>query len=741
MAFTIALAGNPNSGKTTLFNELTGARQHVGNWPGVTVDKKEGIYKKNKDINILDLPGTYSLSPYSAEEVIARDYIVKDKPDVVIDIVDGTNIERNLYLTLQIAETKIPTVVAINMMDEVEAQGDKIDFKKLSELLGVAVLPIVARNGKGIDALMDAAVDAARNQTAPRDLDIFDENILSAVKSIYEILADSEGGSVSAKATSAELEWRAVKLVKNDEIVFDTLSEGQRTEVEAIIREAEKYANGDVEARIADLRYQFISKIVSQSVKKNKKIHVETKSDKLDKILTNRILALPIFAIIMYLLFATTFSENFLFVEGLLSPGMWLAGLAESIWGAFGDMVGGLIENASPILQSLIMDGIIEGLGAIIGFIPLVLVLYILISFLEDCGYMARIAFVMDRIFRRFGLSGRSFIPLLMGFGCGVPAIMATRTLDTEKDRRITTIITGFMPCGAKLPIFAMFVSTFFADSNKTLVTYSLYVLSILVAIVVSLLLNKIVYKSEASNFVMELPRYRVPTVKSIAIHGWEKVKGFAVKAGTVIFISTILIWGLSNFNANSFNGVNAANNDDGSVMSEMDDSFLASVGTAIAPVFKPLGFGEWRPTVGVATGWIAKEMVVVTMAQLYDDDVSPEYLEEYFMQYDAEELEELGFEDGIYDEEAAFDIYTEGILWEGADENALTSMKNDIKTKAAAYSYMVFNLLCMPCFAAVGAMKRELKSWSRTGGAVGIQMATAYVAAFIVYTVGTLIS
>ena len=681
------------------------------------------------------------MSPYSAEEVIARDYIVKDKPDVVIDIVDGTNIERNLYLTLQIAETKISTVVAINMMDEVEAQGDKIDFKKLSELLGVAVLPIVARNGKGIDALMDAAVDAARNQTAPRDLDIFDENILSAVKSIYEVLADSEGGSVSAKATSAELEWRAVKLVENDEIVFDTLSEGQRTEVEAIIREAEKYANGDVEARIADLRYQFISKIVSQSVKKNKKIHVETKSDKLDKILTNRILALPIFAIIMYLLFATTFSENFLFVEGLLSPGMWLAGLAESIWGAFGDMVGGLIENASPILQSLIMDGIIEGLGAIIGFIPLVLVLYILISFLEDCGYMARIAFVMDRIFRRFGLSGRSFIPLLMGFGCGVPAIMATRTLDTEKDRRITTIITGFMPCGAKLPIFAMFVSTFFADSNKTLVTYSLYVLSILVAIVVSLLLNKIVYKSEASNFVMELPRYRVPTVKSIAIHGWEKVKGFAVKAGTVIFISTILIWGLSNFNANSFNGVNAANNDDGSVMSEMNDSFLASVGTAIAPVFKPLGFGEWRPTVGVATGWIAKEMVVVTMAQLYDDDVSPEYLEEYFEQYDADELEELGFEDGIYDEEAAFDIYTEGILWEGADENALTSMKNDIKTKAAAYSYMVFNLLCMPCFAAVGAMKRELKSWSRTGGAVGIQMVTAYVAAFIVYTVGTLIS
>jgi ferrous iron transport protein B len=741
MAFTIALAGNPNSGKTTLFNELTGARQHVGNWPGVTVDKKEGIYKKNKDINILDLPGTYSLSPYSAEEVIARDYIVKEKPDAVIDIVDGTNIERNLYLTLQIAETKIPMVVAINMMDEVEAQGDKIDCNKLSELLGVTVLPIVARNGRGIDELMDAAVDAARNQTSARNPDIFDENILSATKAIYEVLADAEGGAGSAKAISAELGWKAIKLVENDEIVLDTISEGQKLEVEAIIREAEKHADGDLEAKIADLRYKFIAKIVSQSVKKNKKTHVETKSDKLDRVLTNRILALPIFAVIMYLLFATTFSENFLFIEGLLSPGMWLAGLAESIWGFFGDMIGGLIENASPILQSLIMDGIIEGLGAIIGFIPLVLVLYILISFLEDCGYMARIAFVMDRIFRRFGLSGRSFIPLLMGFGCGVPAIMATRTLDTEKDRRITTIITGFMPCGAKLPIFAMFVSTFFAGSNKTLVTYSLYMLSIVVAIIVSLILNKLVYKSAASNFVMELPRYRVPTLKSIGIHGWEKVKGFAVKAGTVIFISTILIWGLSNFNADSFNGVNAANNEDGSVMSEMNDSFLASAGTVIAPVFKPLGFGEWRPTVGVATGWIAKEMVVVTMAQLYDDDVSPEYLEEYFKQYDADELEELGFEDGIYDEEAAFDIYAEGILWEGADENALTSMKNDIKSKAAAYSYMVFNLLCMPCFAAVGAMKRELKTWSRTGGAVGIQMLTAYVAAFIVYTVGNLIS
>lgn len=739
MDYTIALAGNPNSGKTTLFNELTGSRQHVGNWPGVTVDKKEGIYKKNKEIKILDLPGTYSLSPYSAEEIIARDYIVHEKPDVVINIVDGTNIERNLYLTLQILETKIPTVVAVNMMDEVEAQGDTIDCNKLSELLGVPVVPIVARNGKGLTRLMDAALKMAQEKTIVKDLKVFDKNISSAIESISEVLEKSSEGNL--QMISAENTWKAIKLVENDEIITDNLSGLERLEIEKIIEEAEKRADGDMEAKIADLRYQFIGKLVKPTVKKKTTGYVETKSDKLDKILTNRFLALPIFAIIMYLLFAITFSENFLLVDGLLSPGIWLATMAENIWAVFGGIIEGLIANASATLQSLIMDGIIEGIGAIIGFIPLVWVLYILISFLEDCGYMSRVAFVMDRIFRKFGLSGRSFIPLLMGFGCSVPAVMATRTLDSEKDRKITTILTGFMPCGAKLPIFAMFVSTFFASNNKTLVTFSLYVLSIVVAIIVSLILNKFVYKAKASNFVMELPRYRVPTLKSIAIHGWEKVKGFAIKAGTIIFISTILIWTLSSFNMDSFNGVNAANNEDGSIMSEMDDSILASVGSAIAPVFKPLGFGEWRPTVGIATGWIAKEMVVVTIAQLYNDDVSPEYLEEFFSQYDEDQLEEWGFENGEYSEEDSFEIYSEVVLWEGGDENALVSMKDDIKTKAAAYSYMVFNLLCMPCFAAVGAMKRELKTIKDTGIAVGVQMLTAYIVAFVIYNIGMLIS
>ena len=730
MKYTIALAGNPNCGKTTLFNELTGSRQHVGNWPGVTVDKKEGIYKKNKDVNIMDLPGTYSLSPYSAEEIIARDYIVKEKPSAVINIVDGTNIERNLYLTLQIAETKIPMVIAMNMIDEVTAKGEKINCEKLSEILGIPVIPIVARNGEGIEKLMEAAIDVAKNNKIHKELDIFDSNISNAVQAIEKIIAGDKGD---------DKHWRAIKLVEGDEVVYETISEEEKSAVDAIVKEAEKKADGDTESKIADLRYQYISKIVKSTVKKSRVGHVETTSDKIDKILTNRILALPIFAVVMYFLFACTFSENFLFIDGLPSPGVWLAGVVENIWGAFGSVIEGLVSNASPWIQSLVMDGIIEGLGAVIGFIPLVLVLYILISILEDSGYMARVAFVMDRIFRRFGLSGRSFIPLLMGFGCGVPAIMATRTLENEKDRRITTIITAFMPCGAKLPIFAMFVSIFFNDGNMTLITYSIYVLSIIVAIIVSLLLNKFVYKSEASNFVMELPQYRIPTAKSVAIHGFEKGKDFAIKAGTVIFMSTILIWALSNFNIDSFNGVNKTNNEDESIMCDINDSFLASGGNIIAPIFKPLGFGEWKPTVGIVTGWIAKENVVVTLSQLYDDDITPEYLEEYFSKYNNEELEELGFEGGKYDEEIAPDIYSEVILFEGEDENGLSSLKEDITTKAAAYAYMVFNLLCMPCFAAVGAMKRELKTWKLTGMAIGVQMLTAYIVALLVNTVGSL--
>ena len=686
----VALAGNPNCGKTTLFNDLTGSKQHVGNWPGVTVDKKEGTCKKNKEIKILDLPGTYSLSPYSAEEIVAGETITNkngENIDVVLNIIDGTSIERNLYLTLQIMETGIPMVIALNMMDEVEAQGTKIDVDKISEELGVTIVPMVARSGKGLAEVVKAIEEVAASKSTPKNLPIFEE-------------------------------------IKNIEANAKSDEEKEEAEIS-----------------VADIRYKTIDDIVSKTVKKGKAATEvkNTKSDKIDKILTNRFLGIPIFLVIMFAMYACTFSENFLWL-GINSPGMWLAGVVEGAWEWVVEGIAGLIEGASPWVYALVVDGILAGIGAVLGFMPLVLVLYLLMSFLEDSGYMARVAFILDRLFRKFGLSGRSFIPLLMGIGCGVPAIMATRTLEKEKDRKITAIITAFMPCGAKLPIFAMFFSTMFADDNQTLLNYSIYLVSIVVAIVVSLILNKLVYKSEASNFIMELPQYRVPTAKSVLIHGWEKVKGFGKKAGTVILFSTILIWFLSSFNLDSFNGKNKEANEDGCIMCEMDDSFLASAGEVIAPIFKPLGFGEWRPTVGVITGWIAKENVVVTFAQLYEEDVTQEYLDEYFGAMDGSELEELGFEGGEYDPEAAYDIYVEGTLFEGGDENALPTMKDDIKTKAAAYAYMVFNLLCMPCFAAVGALKRELKTWKATGFAVGVQMLTAYVVALLVNVIGGLL-
>jgi ferrous iron transport protein B len=683
MSYTIALAGNPNCGKTTLFNELTGSKQHVGNWPGVTVDKKEGIYKKNKDINIMDLPGTYSLSPYSAEEIIARDYIVKEKPDAVINIVDATSIERNLYLTLQIAETKIPMVIALNMMDEVEARGDQIDAVKLSELFGVPVIPIVARTGRGIHELMEAAYVVAKEQKMGKPLNIFDPNIKSAIDEIAAVLSEDE---------REDREWKAIKLAEGDDIVTASLSETEKEKVAGIIKKAETQANGDTEAKIADLRYQFIGKTVKTAVKKSGKGHVETKSDKLDKILTNRFLAFPVFAVIMYLLFACTFSENFLFIPGLPSPGVWLAGQVEEGWGALTGTIESALQNAgaSDWVLSLVISGIMEGIGAVAGFLPLVLVLFLFLSFLEDSGYMARVAFVMDRIFRRFGLSGRSFIPMLMGFGCSVPALMASRTLESEKDRKITMMITPFMSCGAKLPIYAMFAATLFADSNQTTIVFTIYMLGIVVAIVSSFILNKFFFHGEVSNFIMELPQYRVPTLKSVLIHGWEKVKGFAVKAGTVIFASTVFIWLLSNFN---FSG-----------MSPMEDSFLAYIGNGIKFIFAPLGFADWRASVAVVTGWIAKENIVATFGQLFA---------------------------GVSDD-ATIEAYMSGT-------QALPHL-NTVFNNVSAWSYMAFNLLCMPCFAAVGAIRREMGSFKWTLRAIGFQMATAYIVALLINVIGNLI-
>ena len=675
MSLNIALAGNPNCGKTTLFNEITGSKQHVGNWPGVTVEKKEGKYKKNKDINIVDLPGIYSLSPYSAEEVVARNYIVEEKPDVLINIIDATNIERNMYLTLQILETEIPTIVALNMMDEVENSGTKIDIEKISKYLGVKVIPIVARNGKNTDVLMNEVQKVSKSRN--KGLDIYSKEVEEFLGDILSNINDNDNRLINPR-------WRSIKLLEEDPIETQKLSNETKEKIQSILNRANERLNGDAEGEIADQRYKFISNVVGKSVKKKENTtgkRVETKSDKIDKVLTNRIIAIPSFLVIMYGLFSITFGE------GPLGIGVWLQTLVCDFWdGPLTETILTSLQNmgASEWALSLVGDGILAGLGGVISFLPQILILFLLMSVLEDSGYMARVAFVMDKIFRKFGLSGKSFIPLLMGFGCSVPALMASRTLENEKDRKITMMITPFMSCGAKLPIYLMFAATLFANSNQTLIIYSIYMLGLVVAVLSALILSKFVIKGEASNFIMELPQYRIPTLKSVFLHGYEKVKGFAIKAGTIILASTILIWLLSNFN---FSG-----------MSDMEDSILASIGRSIQWIFAPLGFGNWKASVGVVTGWIAKENIVSTFGVLY----------------------------------GANDAITQAAM-EGSA--AIPGVAAEF-TKAAAFSYMTFNLLCMPCFAAVGAIKKEMGSWKDTLSTVGFQMIVAWIVAFLVYIV-----
>ena len=674
---SIALAGNPNCGKTTLFNEITGSKQHVGNWPGVTVEKKEGKYKKDKAMTIVDLPGIYSLSPYSAEEIVARNYIVEEKPDVLINIIDGTNIERNMYLTLQILETGIPTVVALNMMDEVESSGTKIDIDKISKALGVKVVPIVARNGKNIDILMDEVKKVSKEKN--KELNIYSKDVEDFLADILSQINENNKGNENVNAR-----WRSIKLLEEDPIESEKLSSDMKNKIEPIVSKANAKLNGDAEGEIADQRYKFISNVVSKSVKRQVQkdgTRIETTSDKIDKVLTNRIIAIPAFLVIMYGLFKITFGE------GPLGIGVWLQTIVGDFWdGPLTETILTSIENmgASEWALSLVGDGILAGLRGVISFLPQILVLFLLMSILEDSGYMARVAFVMDKLFRRFGLSGKSFIPLLMGFGCSVPAVMASRTLENERDRKITIAITPFMSCGAKLPIYLMFAATLFAGSNQTVVVYSIYMLGLVVAVISALILSKFVFKGEASNFIMELPQYRIPTLRSVLIHAWEKVKGFVIKAGTIILGSTILIWFLSNFNLGG--------------MCEMEDSILATIGRSIQWIFAPLGFGNWKASVAVVTGWIAKENIVSTFGVLYG---ASDAIAEAAMEGSA----------AIPGVAAAF-------------------------TKAAAFSYMAFNLLCMPCFAAVGAIKKEMGNWKDTLKTIGFQMLTAWIVAFIVYII-----
>ena len=641
-----------------------------------SLERKVGKIKGLND-DLVDLPGIYSLSPYSAEEIVARNYIVEEKPDVLINIIDGTNIERNMYLTLQILETGIPTVVALNMMDEVESSGTKIDIDKISKALGVKVIPIVARNGKNIDLLMNEVKKVSKEKN--KELNIYSKDVEDFLADILSQI--NENDNLNQRVNPR---WRSIKLLEEDPIESEKLSSDMKNKIDPIVSKANEKLNGDAEGEIADQRYKFISNVVSKSVQKQVKkdgTRVETTSDKIDKVLTNRIIAIPAFLAIMYGLFKITFGE------GPLGLGVWLQTIVGDFWdGPLTETILNSLQNmgASEWALSLVGDGILAGLGGVISFLPQILVLFLLMSILEDSGYMARVAFVMDKLFRRFGLSGKSFIPLLMGFGCSVPALMASRTLENEKDRKITMMITPFMSCGAKLPIYLMFAATLFANNNQTLIIYSIYMLGLVVAVISALILSKFVIKGEASNFIMELPQYRIPTLKSVFIHALEKVKGFAIKAGTIILGSTILIWFLSNFNLGG--------------MCEMEDSILATIGRSIQWIFAPLGFGNWKASVAVVTGWIAKENIVSTFGVLYG---ASDAIAEAAMEGSA----------AIPGVAAAF-------------------------TKASAFAYMAFNLLCMPCFAAVGAIKKEMGNWKDTLKTIGFQMLVAWIVAFIVYII-----
>ena len=712
MAIKIALAGNPNSGKTTLFNALTGANQYVGNWPGVTVEKKEGKLKSDHEVIIQDLPGIYSLSPYTLEEVVSRNYLIDEKPDAILDIVDGTNIERNLYLTTQLIELGIPVVVAVNMMDLVKKNGDRIDTKKLADKLGCEVVEISAMKGEGIETAASKAVEAAKaNKTIVVEKS-FDSNVEGVLSQIEEKLKGQVDDSL--------LRWYAIKVFERDEKVVEKLNLGSKaSEIEKIIGDCEKSLDDDSESIITNERYNYIAKVISDSVEKGKAKGELTTSDKIDQIVTNRILGLPIFAVVMFLIYAiamggwsvsigtaaTDFTNDVIFGE-------WVPGLFDTILGALGVAEGSW-------LYGLIQDGIVAGVGAVLGFVPQMLVLFLLLSILEDIGYMARVAFVMDRIFRQFGLSGKSFIPCLVATGCGVPGVMASRTIENDRDRKLTVMTTTFMPCGAKLPIIGLIAGAIFGGSPW--VAASAYFIGIGSIILSGIILKKFKqFAGEPAPFVMELPAYHVPNVGGVLRATWERGWSFIKRAGSVIVVSSIIIWFLSAFGSvnGRFGMVDNLFEDESVITDEytanlaakmnipeedvapMDASLLASVGNGLSFIFKPLGFGSWKPTVATVTGLVAKEEVVSTFGVLYnyDEDAAGE---------------ELGDEgEGIWDRVAAD------------------------YTPMAAFAFMVFNLLCAPCFAAIGAIKREMNNAKWTWAAIGYMTLWAYVLAFICYNV-----
>ena len=675
MSVKIALAGNPNCGKTTLFNALTGSNQFVGNWPGVTVEKKEGKLKGHKDVIIMDLPGIYSLSPYTLEEVVARNYLIGERPDAIINIVDGTNIERNLYLSTQLMELGIPVIMAVNMVDVLQKNGDKIYTDKLSKELGCEVVEISALKGTGIQKAAEKAVGLAQKKKAMTPVHAFSEDAENTIKTVENMLT----GTVPEE----QKRFFAIKLLEKDDKIQAQMK--SVPDVSAEIQKMEELFDDDTESIITNERYVYISSIIHDCVKKNKQNKMTT-SDKIDHIVTNRWLALPIFAAVLFLVYYIS----------VTTVGTWVTDWTNDV--LFGEIIPPAIEKflvgigCAGWLQGLILDGIVAGVGAVLGFVPQMLVLFLFLAFLEACGYMARVAFIMDRIFRKFGLSGKSFIPMLIGSGCGVPGIMASRTIENDRDRKMTIMTTTFIPCGAKLPIIALIAGALF--DGAWWVAPSAYFVGIAAIICSGIILKKTkMFAGDPAPFVMELPAYHWPTVGNVLRSMWERGWSFIKKAGTIILLSTIVLWFLMNFGwgDGTFGMLEAE---------QLNDSILAHIGSVIAPIFVPLGWGDWKMAVAAVTGLIAKENVVGTFGILFG-------------------FAEVNADNGIE-------------IW-GQLAGSMTAV--------AAYSFLVFNLLCAPCFAAMGAIKREMNNAKWFWFAIGYQTGLAYIVSLCIYQIGTLIS
>ena len=685
MAIKIALAGNPNCGKTTMFNALTGANQYVGNWPGVTVEKKEGKLKgkkgKGEDIIVTDLPGIYSLSPYTLEEVVSRDYVLKENPDVIIDLVDATNIERNLYLTTQLIETGVPVVIALNMADLLEKRGIKIDTKRLSMLLDCPIIETSALKGEGLDKLIDEAVKVAKSSKVDLPKEIFSKDMEAAIDEVKGVLPTS--------VTDDKKRWYAVKFLENDEKVKEAmkLSASGQSLVDTKRQELEKQHDDDMESIVTDERYKFIQKIVNTTVKKAK--DKLTVSDKIDRIVTNRILGIPIFIAIMWLVYYVSVTTVGTFVTDWTNDVFVVA-----VQDFFSNILGSI--GAGDMVQGLVVDGIIGGLGAVLGFVPQMAILFLFLSILEDCGYMVRIAFVMDRVFRHFGLSGKSFIPLLISSGCGIPGIMASKTIEQDNDRRLTIMTATFIPCGAKLPVIALMGGVIAGETagyaESSFIAPLMYFIGIVAVLVAAIILKKTKpFSGKPAPFVMELPQYHVPQVKTVLLHVWERLKGFIIKAGTILFLACVVMWFLGGFGFT-----------DGGfgMVEDSADSLMAAIGGVIAPIFAPLGFGEWQPVAASISGFTAKEAIVSTMGVLANV---------------------------AGDTEDAVNVAAGVASW--------------FPTGIAAFSFLMFNLLDSPCLAAIATMAKEMNSRKWFWFAILFQNIFAYLVCLCFYQIGSFVT